>query len=107
MRHTGNDAKVAILGIHERTEKEPQLFFLLLKDVIARTRYSQSTIYKLMDRKENPFPRPYRLSANRIAWLESEVNAWLRARIEQGPAIPQGNLTRPVRKRRVRGSCAA
>ena len=87
------------LGFHKR-DCGDQLYFLRLNDVIERTKYDHSTIYKLMNREVDPFPRPYRLSPNRVAWLESDVNAWLRARVAEGPAVPHGNLANATRKRR-------
>ena len=90
--------------LREVAEPE-QLFFLLIADVRERTRYSQSGIYALMAREKNPFPKPYRLSANRVAWLKSEVDGWLLARIQEGPAMPQGNLTKQAtRKRKARAA---
>jgi len=48
--------------------------------VEARTGYSRSTIYALM--AVGDFPRPVRLGSRAVAWVESEVDAWISARIE-------------------------
>lgn len=85
--------EIVVHVLREQPAEQEQLIFLLVADVMERTKYSQSGIYALMSRKDDPFPSPYRLSPNRVAWLQSEVDAWLRARIAKGPALPQGNLT--------------
>ena len=49
------------------------------KDVEARVGLSRSTLYELMDR--GSFPRPVKLSAKRVGWLENEIAEWQKARI--------------------------
>jgi len=61
---------------------------LSVKEVLARTSFSRKTIYRLMD--AGKFPRQVQLSAHRVGWLEDEVDAWIRARIQLVPAIGQG-----------------
>ena len=41
--------------------------------------FSRTHIKRLMD--EDKFPRPVRVGERRIAWLESEILAWLEARV--------------------------
>ena len=43
--------------------------------------YSRPHLYRLID--DRKFPAPIRLSENRIAFLESEIDAWLDARIAE------------------------
>jgi prophage regulatory protein len=38
-----------------------------------------SSIYALM--RDNAFPKPVALSANRVAWVESEIAEWMSSRI--------------------------
>lgn len=59
---------------------------LRLPDVIERTSLKRSTIYDLMER--GAFPRPIKISgARQNAWIESEVDAYIEARIaERVPA---------------------
>lgn len=52
--------------------------YLKIEEVIERSSYSRSQIYRLM--KSGGFPSSYRLSKNRVAWKESEVNAWVENR---------------------------
>lgn len=54
--------------------------FLRLPAVQARTGLSRSGIYQLVRRGE--FPLPIKLGRRASAWLESEVSAWIEARIE-------------------------
>lgn len=53
--------------------------FLRLAEVRARVGYGRATIYRLM--AADQFPRSYSLGARAVAWLESEIDAWIEARI--------------------------
>jgi prophage regulatory protein len=48
--------------------------------VEERTGYSRSTIYAKMDAGD--FPRCVKLGPRAVGWVESEVDAWISARIE-------------------------
>lgn len=50
---------------------------LRLAAVLDRTGLSRSTIWRL--EKAGKFPRRRRVSASVVAWLESEVTAWIQA----------------------------
>ena len=52
---------------------------LRLPRVQARTGLSRSTIY--MRVAHGSFPKPVRLGARAIGWIESEVDAWIREQI--------------------------
>jgi prophage regulatory protein len=54
---------------------------LRLQDVKTRVGLGHSTLYKMMN--SGRFPRPLRLSDNRVAWLERDVTAWLNRRIAE------------------------
>ena len=45
------------------------------KAVVALTGLSATTLWRLTRRGE--FPKPIRLSAGAIGWLDSEISAWL------------------------------
>jgi prophage regulatory protein len=49
------------------------------KEVERMTGLSRSRIYAMM--AEGTFPKPIVLGAKSIAWIESEVQKWIRARI--------------------------
>ena len=53
--------------------------FLRLPEVRTRVPYSRATIYRLMTAGQ--FPRPFSLGARAVAWLESDVTAWIEARL--------------------------
>ncbi|MCK0511939.1 helix-turn-helix transcriptional regulator [Aromatoleum buckelii] len=56
------------------------LRILRLKQVKDRTSLATSTIYELS--KAGKFPRQINLGvANRVGWLESEVDAWIAERV--------------------------
>ncbi len=56
---------------------------LHLKEVLNRTSLSRTSIYRLMARGR--FPESVALGS-RVAWVESEVQAWIQARIEERAA---------------------
>ena len=51
---------------------------LRLRDVIAHTGLSRSTIYNYIARNE--FPKPRRLGARTTGWIKSEVQDWILSR---------------------------
>ena len=66
-----------------RTERtKPAIRFLRISEVEALTGLSRTTIYDWS--ADGRFPRPVRLSARVVRWIESEVEEWIRERIEQG-----------------------
>ncbi|BAQ17932.1 helix-turn-helix transcriptional regulator [Methyloceanibacter caenitepidi] len=44
-------------------------------------RFSRTHIYRLI--RKNEFPRPIRLGEQRVAFVEDEIDAWLRSKIEE------------------------
>lgn len=54
--------------------------FLRLKEVLARTGISRSQVYKL--EAEGRFPARVKLGSISVAWVDAEVEAWCRRRIE-------------------------
>jgi prophage regulatory protein len=55
--------------------------FIRRKAVEERTGLARSTIYQMVN--EGRFPRPVRLGGRAVAWLETEVNDWVDARITE------------------------
>ena len=60
-------------------EKQGQVRFLRLPEVVARTGLSRSTIYVRLD--QGRFPRPVSLGGRAVGWIEAEVDEWMRERI--------------------------
>jgi prophage regulatory protein len=58
---------------------KPLKTFLRLKQVIAVTGLSRSSIYAMI--LENKFPHPIKLGSKAVAWDESELASWQAARI--------------------------
>lgn len=56
-----------------------QTKFIKLKDVLAITGLSRSFVYALAQKGE--FPKPVKLSERSSAWVKSEVDEWIDARI--------------------------
>jgi len=51
-----------------------------LKEVQHRVGLGRSTIYRWIS--EGHFPRPVQLGGHAVAWQESEVEEWIRRRIQ-------------------------
>ena len=49
------------------------------KGVVALTGLSATTLWRLTRRGE--FPKPIRLSAGAVGWLDTEIMAWLAERV--------------------------
>ncbi|GLW39713.1 transcriptional regulator [Pectobacterium carotovorum subsp. carotovorum] len=52
-----------------------------LSGVMKKTGLRKSWIYLLM--KQGEFPQAVKIGARSVAWVESEVNDWIAARISQ------------------------
>ena len=54
---------------------------LRLPEILFRVPYSEAHIWRL--EKAGKFPRRVRLGANRVGWVESEVEAWLNSKLAE------------------------
>ncbi|MGB8297226.1 MAG: AlpA family transcriptional regulator [Polyangia bacterium] len=54
---------------------------LRLPDVLGRVGISRSSIYDLVQR--GAFPQPVKLGTRCTAWVEGEIDGWVRARIAE------------------------
>ena len=54
--------------------------FLRLPEVIKISGYRRTSIYEMI--KAGNFPAPVHLGPRAVAWLESEVEAWMQERID-------------------------
>ena len=52
---------------------------LRLPEVISRVGLGRSTIYLLVSRAE--FPRPISIGDRAVAWVESDIDAWVNVKI--------------------------
>jgi prophage regulatory protein len=62
--------------------------FLAIKKVIEKTSLSRSQIYAEM--ADGIFPRPVKISGNRVAWPESSIEAWMVSKILASPNLNDG-----------------
>ncbi|SFQ06756.1 transcriptional regulator, AlpA family [Nitratireductor indicus] len=53
--------------------------FLKMNEVVQRIGLNKASIYRLMAAGE--FPRSVKISEIRVAWIESEVDAWMAERV--------------------------
>ena len=61
----------------ETTQMRPAL--IRLRQVMARTGMSRSTIYAYI--KNGTFPTPISISERCVAWVESDIDGWIDDRI--------------------------
>jgi prophage regulatory protein len=54
--------------------------FLRLPDVIKRVGLGRASIYRLMEKGK--FPKAHKLGERAVAWLESDVESWIQARVK-------------------------
>jgi prophage regulatory protein len=69
----------------------PQKRFIRLPEVLSRTGYGRTSIYRKME--EGTFPRSVKLGgppidpnvfdSRAVAWIEGEVEQWIESRIEE------------------------
>ncbi len=85
-----------------------------LPTVMGSTGYGKSMIYKLI--KEGQFPKPIQLGARAVAWVDEEVEAWIRERITvsrpnpsyeppSGKIINQRPLRRSIKRKEGESHC--
>ncbi len=64
---------------------------LRLPEVMKRTGLCRSMVYQLEARRG--FPARIKLSERAVGWMESEINAWLKARADQRKVkVPLGRV---------------
>ena len=61
---------------------------LRFKEVSSRTGYKHSAIYEKI--KAGEFPAPISLGSRAVGWVESEIEAWIAARIADSRGIGGG-----------------
>lgn len=64
--------------------------FLRLADVRSRVPLSRSQIYRLISIGQ--FPEAHNLGARSVAWLETDIDAWIQSRVD-GQTVPGALLT--------------
>jgi prophage regulatory protein len=53
---------------------------LRIRDVMAKTGLSQSQVYELIARSE--FPMQLKLGPKAVGWVESEIEAWIKDKMD-------------------------
>lgn len=52
-----------------------------IKEVMSKTSLARSTIYRYIS--DGVFPRSVSLGANKVAWLEKEIDEWIEEKLAQ------------------------
>jgi len=78
-------------NIKNPTSNKPKIRLIRLNEVLSRTGYGRTSIYRKMD--EGTFPKSLKLDgpikdttqfdSRAIAWIEEEVDQWVESRIEE------------------------
>lgn len=78
------------MAANQNREAQARVTILRRRQVEARTGLSRSTIYaKTRPNPKRPseydptFPKPISVGNRSVGWIESEVDAWLDARVKQ------------------------
>jgi prophage regulatory protein len=76
-------------------KQSPQKRLIRLPEVLSRTGYGRTTIYRKME--DGSFPRSVKLGgppidpnvfdSRAIAWIEDEVEQWIESRIEERDSV--------------------
>jgi prophage regulatory protein len=77
--------------------------FIGVKEVLDRICLSKTELYERM--KAESFPKSIALGPQKVVFLESEIDAWMQARIEEGDstvAFRRSRALKAVRSRRDR-----
>ena len=76
-------------------KNSPKKRFIRLPEVLSRTGYGRTTIYRKME--DGSFPRSVKLGgppvdpetfdSRAVAWIENEVEQWIDSRIEERDSV--------------------
>ena len=77
------------------TKHTPQKRFIRLPEVLSRTGYGRTTIYRKMEdgsfpksvKLGNPLEDPNAFDCRAVAWIEDDVDQWIESRIEERDTI--------------------
>ena len=81
------DARAILTALHDAATTERMLS---KASVMAMTDLGQTELWRALERGE--FPAPRLRTANRLGWLQSEVQAWIRSR----PVAPKFATPNPL-----------
>ena len=70
--------------------------FLRYPEVVKRTGFSRSTLERMV--ADDAFPAPRQIGARAVAWLESEVTAWMNDRPKVGYKAGTRHSPHPAEK---------
>ena len=77
--------------------------FISVREVVERICLSKTELYQRL--KAGTFPKPVALGPKKVVFLESEIDAWMQARIEEGDrsvAFRRSRALKAVESRRDR-----
>ncbi|HZJ91694.1 MAG TPA: AlpA family transcriptional regulator [Thiopseudomonas sp.] len=69
------------------TTQQPLNTLIKLPEVKRRTTLSTSEIYRRLE--AGTFPRQIKLGAKAVAWLESDIHAWIDERVAESVEVAQ------------------
>ena len=83
------------MDISNKTIMKPKHRFIRLNEVLSRTGYGRTTIYRKMEdgsfpksvKLGNPLEDPNAFDCIAVAWIEDEVDEWIDSRIEKRDSV--------------------
>jgi prophage regulatory protein len=76
--------------------------FLTPKEVRELVSLSRTTLWRLC--RAGVFPKPVRISAGRVAFVQQQVEDWMRARANPGEPLQPGSGASPTARPATSGS---
>jgi prophage regulatory protein len=75
----------------DNTSTKPKTRLIRLPEVLSRTGYGRTSIYRKMEKGEfpknlklgAPIKDPTQFDSRAIAWIEEEIDQWVESRIEE------------------------
>lgn len=64
-----------------KQEKKMSKILLRLPKVMEKTGLKRATIY--LHIKQNTFPKQFKIGQRAVAWLESDIDAWIDERVDK------------------------
>lgn len=74
---------------HIPEQSDDRRRLISLKAVCDRVPYSRTQLWRKWTNPDDDFPRPVSIGANRIAFFEDELDAWIKRRTRRGPEAPK------------------
>jgi prophage regulatory protein len=69
-----------VLNMAKQISNTPPVTLIRIREVVSMTGISKSQVYRLANM--GAFPKPTRLTAQSVAWVKQEVQAWIDDKVQ-------------------------